>query len=92
MTYDVIPEPLPFSAKSASDAFRTFAMKSFSEMHGLEILGSVPVWVLAGMRLHRVGWRHHQAGWVAGVYEMDLSSIGVLNRDEETFTKDLREG
>lgn len=41
----------------------------------MEVLGSVPVWVLGGLRLHRKGWRHLQAGWVVGVYMMDISAI-----------------
>ncbi len=48
---------------------------TLSDLHGMEVLGSVPVWVLGGLRLHRKGWRHLQAGWVVGVYLMDISAI-----------------
>lgn len=48
---------------------------TLADLHGMEVLGSVPVWVLGGLRLHRKGWRHLQAGWVVGVYEMDISAI-----------------
>lgn len=39
----------------------------------LEVLGSVPVWVLGGMRLERLGERTMENGWVVGVYQMDVA-------------------
>ena len=48
---------------------------SLEDLHGMEVLGSVPVWVLGGLRLHRKGWKHLQSGWVVGVYVMDISCL-----------------
>lgn len=55
----------------------------------MEVLGSVPIWVLSGLRLHRVGWRHLQSGWVVGVFEMDISAMDL--DDEELSESDLLE-
>ena len=41
----------------------------------LEVLGSVPVWVLGGMRLERLGERKMPNGWVVGVYQMDVAEF-----------------
>ena len=48
---------------------------TLEDLHGMEVLGSVPVWILGGLRLHRKGWKHLQTGWVVGVYVMDISCI-----------------
>ncbi|HQF53962.1 MAG TPA: hypothetical protein PK208_02460 [Fibrobacteria bacterium] len=58
-----------------------------ADLHGMEVLGSVPVWVLGGLRLHRKGWRHLQAGWVVGVYEMDISAIADTSDDDTRLDK-----
>jgi hypothetical protein len=39
----------------------------------LEILGSVPVWGLCGLRLERLGSRRIAEGWEVGVYRMGLA-------------------
>jgi len=41
----------------------------------LEVLGTVPVWVLGGMRLERLGERTMPNGWVVGVYQMDIAEF-----------------
>lgn len=41
----------------------------------LEVLGTVPVWVLGGMRLERLGERQMPNGWVVGVYQMDIAEF-----------------
>lgn len=41
----------------------------------LEVLGTVPVWVLGGMRLERLGERRMPNGWVVGVYQMDIAEF-----------------
>ena len=61
---------------------------SLTNLHGLEVMGSVPIWVLSGLRLHRVGWKHMQSGWVVGVYEMDASLIDL---GDETSSADSTE-
>jgi hypothetical protein len=43
------------------------------------VVGSVPIWALAGLRVHKTGWRQMQAGWVVGVYEMDISAIPMID-------------
>jgi hypothetical protein len=44
-----------------------------SDFRSMEVLGSVPVWVLSGLRLERTGSRLVAAGWEVGVYRMDLA-------------------
>ncbi|MBK8803352.1 MAG: hypothetical protein IPN71_15085 [Fibrobacteres bacterium] len=36
-----------------------------------EVLGTVPIWVLAGFRLERIGWRRQDSGWSVGVYRLE---------------------
>lgn len=43
-----------------------------SDFHSMEVLGSVPVWVLSGLRLERMGSREVSTGWNVGVYRMAL--------------------
>jgi len=43
------------------------------DFHSLEILGSVPVWGLCGLRLERLGSRRISEGWEVGVYRMGLA-------------------
>lgn len=43
-----------------------------SDFHSMEVLGSVPIWVLSGLRLVRTGSRTVVTGWEVGVYRMGL--------------------
>ena len=42
------------------------------DYRSIEVLGSVPLRVLAGFRLERTGSRRAVAGWDVGVYRMDI--------------------
>lgn len=44
-----------------------------SDVGNMEILGSVPVWALAGLRLQRVGFRLVTADWEVGVYRIAIA-------------------
>lgn len=68
---------MSFSFHSASAA--TAALEapvphevSLSDFSGMEVLGSVPIWVLSGLRLERVGHRMVSNQWPVGVYRMDV--------------------
>lgn len=50
------------------------------DFHSMEVLGSVPIWVLSGLRLVRMGSRVVVAGLEVGVYRMELS-----NDDDQGF-------
>jgi len=45
-----------------------------SDFQSMEVLGSVPVWVLSGLRLERMGSRTVATGWEVGVYRMKPSN------------------
>jgi hypothetical protein len=38
-------------------------------------MGTVPVWVLSGLRLERVGQQRLPNGWVVGVYQMEAAEF-----------------
>jgi hypothetical protein len=44
---------------------------SLSDFQSMEVLGSVPIWVLTGLRLERTGARLVAPGWVVGVYKTE---------------------
>ncbi len=48
---------------------------TLADLHGMEVVGSVPIWALGGLRLHKTGWRQMQPGWVVGVYQLDISAL-----------------
>jgi hypothetical protein len=60
---------------------------SLADLHGMEVVGSVPIWALAGLRVHKAGWRQMQSGWVVGVYEMDISSLPSIEDPETPAAK-----
>lgn len=76
MTLDVttkeLPDP-PVSKPSGTEAVGPALV--LEDLHGMEVGGSVPVWALAGLRLHKSGWRQLESGCVVGVYVMDISAI-----------------
>ena len=45
-----------------------------SDFHSMEVRGSVPIWVLSGLRLVRLGSRVVVAGLEVGVYRMGLTN------------------
>jgi len=49
-------------------------LAQLSDMEELEIMGSVPIWILSGLRLERTGWRSLDSGWTVGIYRMDASA------------------
>lgn len=44
-----------------------------------EVLGTVPIWVLAGFRLKRIGWRRQDSGWSVGVYRLEEAEPDLEN-------------
>ena len=56
---------------------------SLSDMDGLEIMGSVPIWVLSGLRVEWTGWRSLDSGWTVGVYRMNAD--GATGIDSAFF-------
>ncbi|MBK9578076.1 MAG: hypothetical protein IPK50_09345 [Fibrobacterota bacterium] len=44
-----------------------------------EVLGTVPIWVLAGFRLERIGWRRQDSGWSVGVYRLEEAEPDLEN-------------
>jgi|GEM_PF-4974761 len=42
-----------------------------SSFQSMEVLGSVPIWVLSGLRLERTGARIVAPGWAVGVYRTE---------------------
>ena len=50
-----------------------------SDMDGLEVMGSVPLWVLCGLRLKRTGWRSLDSGWTVGLYRMDTDEASGID-------------
>lgn len=52
---------------------------SLSDMDGLEVMGSVPLWVLCGLRLKRTGWRSLDSGWTVGLYRMDTDEASGID-------------
>jgi hypothetical protein len=60
---------------------------TLADLHGMEVVGSVPIWALAGLRVHKTGWRQMQAGWVVGVYQMDISALPSIEEPEEPAAK-----
>jgi hypothetical protein len=83
LTLDETPEVPVTSILPTEDATEATPTLTLAELHGMEVLGSVPVWVLSGLRMHRVGWRHLQSGWVVGVYEIDVSAVDASVADSE---------
>ncbi|MEK7391184.1 MAG: hypothetical protein AAB214_01345 [Fibrobacterota bacterium] len=72
----------------SADSPEAVSSLTLAELHGMEVLGSVPIWVLAGLRMHRVGWRHLQSGWVVGVYEIDVSAVDASLMDSNISVLD----
>ena len=63
----------PISSNQTLERQRLVPSEDF---HSLEILGSVPVWGLTGLRLERLGIRRISEGWEVGVYRMGLAMDG----------------
>jgi len=87
LTLDETPEVPAISILPPADSPEVAPSLTLAELHGMEVLGSVPVWVLSGLRMHRVGWRHLQSGWVVGVYEIDVSAVdaSVIDGGDSSF-------
>ena len=73
LTLDSNPDaPVLSSEASPQQAAPAVPALSLADLQAMEVLGSLPVWVLSGLRLKRIGWRHLQSGWVVGVFKMDV--------------------
>jgi len=84
LTLDETPGSLSHRQLSESrDSEEVATELTLADLHGMEVVGSVPIWALAGLRVHKTGWRQMQAGWVVGVYQMDISSIQDPNAGAE---------
>lgn len=61
------------SPESAQESTPTIEAPASEAENSLppEVLGTVPIWVLAGFRLERIGWRRQESGWSAGVYRLE---------------------
>jgi hypothetical protein len=79
LTLEETPGSPPHGRLSESRASEEASPElTLADLHGREVVGSVPIWALAGLRVHRTGWRQMQAGWVVGVYLIDISSLEPL--------------
>ena len=79
MTLEETPGSLSHRQGSESrDSDEAGPALSLADLHGMEVVGSVPIWALAGLRVHKTGRRQMQAGWVVGVYLMDISSLQFI--------------
>lgn len=79
---------MPYPRLSESrEADKPGAALTLADLHGMEVVGSVPIWALAGLRVHKTGWRQMQAGWVVGVYEMDISSLPSSEDPDASATR-----
>lgn len=81
MTLEENPRSTPPVGAEPQGSGQTGPALTLADLHGMEVVGSVPIWALAGLRVHKTGWRQMQAGWVVGVYQMDISAIAP---DEES--------
>jgi len=73
----VSPNPMVGHSESATADPAASGLDASPDMGDqvLEVLGTVPVWVLGGMRLERLGERKMPNGWVVGVYQMDIAEF-----------------
>ena len=71
---DPNPSTEPIDHRSSDREGRIQNIVPASDLHGMEVLGSVPIWVLSGLRLERMGSRTVATGWEVGVYRMGLSN------------------
>jgi hypothetical protein len=69
------PDPMTESFDRASSKLAPGMPSSGSESDfwNMEVLGSVPIWVLSGLRLKRTGSRRITAGWEVGVFRINLT-------------------
>jgi hypothetical protein len=65
-----LPNPLTGSLDPVTPATlaRELHEATLSDLQSMEVLGSVPIWVLSGLRLERMGERLVAPGWAVGVY------------------------
>jgi len=64
------PNPVTGSLDSMTPASLALQLQeaTLSDLQRMEVLGSVPIWVLSGLRLERTGARQVAPGWAVGVY------------------------
>jgi hypothetical protein len=71
-------DPLPLEAAPHSPVpNRETEFLSLADMRSLEIMGSSPLWILAGLDLERIGWRSLESGTTVGIYH----PIGSVEAD-----------
>lgn len=74
----ILPTQLPASSPQDTDQDRPRGDSASTEpdsARDLRIMGTVPVWVLSGLRLERVGQQRLPNGWVVGVYQMEAAEF-----------------